>query len=141
VVGALLVSVALLFVRPVNWWGGVLVLAFYLPCALPFAVIRWDLANRAVVLVHTLDAITTFVALQFFGYAEQHVLPTFFIELWGPVSFIPLKLTAILSFLWFVDRFSEDAELNRYLKLIVGILGGATASRDFTELLTLAQLR
>jgi uncharacterized membrane protein len=137
--GLVALSASIPFLRPTNPMGPLLVLAFFSPWAFAFWLVKWGLANRIVALIHLFDATTTFVALQFFGYGEQHVLPGLFIAALGPVSFIPLKLVAIICFLLLVDR-CEDSELRNYLKLVAAILGGGPAVRDFVEVLTLAQL-
>lgn len=83
------------------------------------------------------DASTTFVALNFFGYSEQHIFPNFIISLFGPASFIFLKLIGVVAALILVDKFSKDKEFNNYLKLCIGILGGATGARDLFTLFSL----
>jgi len=80
------------------------------------------------------DATTTFTSLQFFNYREQHVVPSLFINLFSPVSFIILKAVAVVAILILIDKYSEDKEFANYLKLLIGILGGATSLRDFTRL-------
>ena len=68
-------------------------------------------------------------------------MPTFFIELFGPFSFIVLKVVAIVAALILIDKFvgnsKEDEEFKSYIKLIIGILGGATACRDLIALAVL----
>jgi uncharacterized membrane protein len=88
------------------------------------------------------DATTTVTAMTFFGYGEQHVLPTIFINLFsstlfGPFSFIVLKLIGVVPVLILIDKLSSDKEFNNYLKLAIGILGAATGTRDFSCLLSL----
>ena len=89
-------------------------------------------------LIQLFDGTATFVALNFFGYYEQHIIPTFIINLFGPISFIFIKLITVVAILVLIDRISPDKEFNNYLKLIIGILGGATGSRDFLALIALA---
>ena len=81
------------------------------------------------------DATNTFVALYFFGYNEQHFVPNIFISLFGPWIFIPIKAIAVIAALVLIDRYSDDKEFNNYLKLVIGILGGATSVRDFLRLI------
>jgi uncharacterized membrane protein len=114
------------------------VLLFYLPWVLLFSVLkRWSLTNRITTLVQLFDATITSVAMTFFGYGEQHVVPTAFINLVGtPFSFVILKIVGVVLALVLIDKLSDDKEFNNYLKLCIGILGGATGTRDFTCLLT-----
>jgi len=136
--GLLLVSAAVTQVKPVNLSGAFLVGLFLLPWILIFYFFkRWNLPNRIVSTVQMFDATTTFVALNFFSYREQHVLPNFFISLFSPLSFVFLKLAGVVVVLVLIDRFSTNKELNRYLKLLIGILGAATGTRDLFSLISL----
>lgn len=124
-----------------NFYGPLVVLALFSPWLVLFRVLKWDLANKAVSLLHIFDATTTSTAIKFFGYYEQHVVPTFFIGLFGPFSFVILKVIAIIAALLLIDKFGgkskEEEEFKSYVKLIIGILGGATACRDFITLAAL----
>jgi len=80
------------------------------------------------------DASNTFVAVNFFNYFEQHVLPGFFISNFSPFSFVVLKAVVVISVLLLLDKYSDDREFNNYLKLIIGILGAATSTRDFIRI-------
>jgi uncharacterized membrane protein len=137
-IGLLLATFALSFIQPVNLEGVVLTSVFYLPWVALFYIFKkWSLENRIVMTVQMFDATTTYVAVNYFGFYEKHVLPTLFINLFSPVSFIFLKLIGIVIILLLIDKFSDDKEFNNYLKLIIGILGGATGTRDFIALATL----
>ena len=137
VFGLILLAFVIAYIKPVNFYGMLLILILFLPWILAFAVIKWDLSNKIVSSVHMLDATITFVAINFFGYGEQHIVPRFLISLLGPLSFIAVKFIAIVSILIIIDKFSKDREFNSYVKLIIGILGGATSARDFIALLSL----
>lgn len=137
IVGLLLTTFLIIFIKPTNLRGLLLVMIMYLPWVVIFSQIKWGVTNRVVTLVQMFDATTTYVAVNFFGFYEQHVLPTVLINLFSPVSFIFVKLVGIVAILILIDRFSKDIEFNNYLKLIMGILGGATGVRDFFALLTL----
>jgi len=138
VCGLVLFAFTLAYIVPVNFYGTILVAIFFLPWVLAFALIKWGPSNRIVTSIHMFDATTAFVAINFFGYGEQHIFPRFLISSFGPLSFIFVKLIAVVSILLIIDKFSEDKEFNNYLKLVIGILGGATSSRDFIALLNLA---
>ena len=137
VVGLLGIAFFLPLLNFINTEGFLLVSAFYLPWVIIFYKIRWTLANKLVTLAQMFDANATFVALQFFGYYEQHVVPSFFINIFSPVSFIFLKVVAIAVILVLIDRSKGDREFNNFLKLMIGILGLATGTRDFLRLLAL----
>lgn len=135
IIGLILASFSLPFIRPVNFLGPMISLAILLPWMAIFYFVKWSKENKIVTLVQLFDANTTFVAMSFFGYGEQHVLPTFLIGIFSPISFIFVKLIAIVAILILIDKFCEDKELAIYLKLIIGILGAAPGIRDFIRLL------
>lgn len=146
VTGFILFSFAFSFLRPSNFYGLLLALVFFVPWPLIFYFIKkWSLTNRIVASVQLFDSTVTFVALNFFGqgvledfgFYEQHVVPTFIINLFGPFSFIIVKLIAVVAVLLFIDKISDDKEFNNYLKLIIGILGLATGFRDLLAILVL----
>jgi uncharacterized membrane protein len=132
-----LVVFSLPFIELINLKGFLLILAFFLPWVVIFYVVRWSLENKFVSLVHLFDGTTTFVAMNFFGYAEQHIFPTFVIGVFSPISFIFLKLVIIVPALILIDKICKNKEFARYLKLVIGILGGATGTRDMFGLLAL----
>ena len=137
--GVLLVAFTLPNLNFVNYDGALLVLAFFLPWPIILFLLKkkWSAENKVVLAMHMFDASATAVSMQFFGYGEQHILPTYLINMLGPLSFIPIKLIAIVAVLLLIDKFSDDKEFNLYLKLCIGILGAATGARDFIGLLGL----
>lgn len=86
--------------------------------------------NTSIMASHLLDASSTFTALTFFGYYEQHVLPTFLIGFTGPWVMFPLKLAVVLPVLWYIDRSNESEFFKRFLKIVILILGLALGMRD-----------
>ncbi|HNR25494.1 MAG TPA: DUF63 family protein, partial [Methanobacteriaceae archaeon] len=76
----------------------------------PFIFLRnkwWllkDKFNLSVLIAHLLDASTTFIAVDFYGYGEQHVLPNFLTQMVDTaVVMFPLKITVILTVLYIID--------------------------------------
>jgi len=137
-IGLILASFVILFIKIVNLYGAILILLFMLPWLSLLTIVKWSPENKIVSLLHIFDATTTFVSIEFFGYAEQHVFPQFFINIFGPFSFVLVKSFAIFLILTFIDKQCKDKKFKNYLKLIIGILGAATGSRDFLRLLALA---
>jgi uncharacterized membrane protein len=90
--------------------------------------------NAGVLWSHMLDASSTFTALTFYGYYEQHVVPTFLIGMSGPWVMFPLKLAVVWGVLYFLDRQKEDAQLKNFLKIIILVLGLALGIRDWLTL-------
>lgn len=122
-----LVAVTIILLITVAWFGGFLLINYLKPKIL-------SMQNSLVLGGHMLDASATFTALSFFGYWEQHVLPSFFIDLFGPVSFFILKLAVLIPVLFLVDRYVENEEEKNWLKLIILVLGLAPGVRDMTRL-------
>lgn len=87
--------------------------------------------NSLAFFAQVFDASATFTALSFFsGFREQHVLPSFVMNFFGPVSFVLLKIPIVLLALWFFDRCLKEENLNGFAKIFVLILGFATGLRD-----------
>lgn len=144
--GLILFSFSAVFLTPTNFRGIALVVAFYLPWLIALSLFKkWSVTNRAVLAVQMFDAVVTFVTINFFGqnnlgsvgFFEQHLIPAFVMNMFGPFSFIIVKLIAITTILILIDRFSKDIEFNNYLKLVIAVLGAATGTRDFIALSTL----
>lgn len=87
--------------------------------------------NALITAAHLLDASASFMAIQFFGYYEQHVLPGFLIGIGGPWVLFPLKIAVVLPILIWIDRGEEDAFFRKFLKVIILILGLGLGIRDF----------
>jgi uncharacterized membrane protein len=121
----------------VNLYGALLSAAFFIPWILLMRFIRWRGENKAAMLLQMLDATVTFVSLQFFNFYEQHILPTAFIDMFGPASFIAVKAVATFALIMVIDKFSKDRQFNTYIKLVIGVLGAATGTRDLLALMAL----
>lgn len=87
--------------------------------------------NAGIIVSHLLDASSTFTAVTFFGYYEQHVLPGFLIDLLGTWTMFPLKIIVVWTVLYVIDTYEEDEFFKRFLKIIILILGLALGIRDF----------
>jgi len=87
--------------------------------------------NAAILWSHLLDGSSTFTALTFYGYYEQHVLPTFLINLTGPWIMFPLKLSVVWAVLYYIDKEKGDQQFKNFLKIVILILGLALGIRDW----------
>jgi len=135
IVGLILSAFSLGNLQYKNYLGIAYIIAYFIPWIVLLKLIPWLKENKIVTGVHMFDANSTFVSLQYFNYYEQHVLPTYFINLSGtPFSFVIIKFVALVSILFLIDKYSHDKEFNNYIKLIIGILGAATGIRDFLRL-------
>jgi uncharacterized membrane protein len=94
--------------------------------------------NTFLINVHMFDASTTFVALNYFGYFEQHVLPSALISIFGPAVMYALKLVVVSVVLYYFDKElnkPKDIEKRTFLKIIVLILGLAPGLRNFLRMI------
>ena len=84
--------------------------------------------------VHLFDAATTFTALTFLPYYEQHVVSNFVISILGPVGQFLLKFVVVVIVLYVLDsqlNEPENIHLRNFLKIAIFILGFATGFRNF----------
>ncbi len=103
----------------------------------PWKKIREFFTNENTFLldVHMFDATTTFVAMSYFGYFEQHVVPNFLIGIFGPASMFVLKLVVISLVLYFFDKeLKNDTKKRTFLKIVILILGMGPGIRNFLRL-------
>lgn len=100
---------------------------------------KWSLLqdkfNLSVLMAHIFDASSTFIAVDLYGYGEQHVLPNALTSLTGTALVMyPLKITIILLALYVIDSYVEDSIIKNMLKLAIFILGLAPGIRNFLSL-------
>ncbi|MCX9013379.1 MAG: DUF63 family protein [Candidatus Methanoperedens sp.] len=100
--------------------------------------------NISILFAHMLDASSTFVGMDFLGYYEKHVVPTFFINLAGNVTdhpslvMYPLKLLIFIPVLYMLDyKFDHKTEgkLIGLMKLTILVLGLSPAIRNTLRIL------
>ncbi|NPA48061.1 MAG: DUF63 family protein [Thermococci archaeon] len=94
--------------------------------------------NRIIFYTHFYDATTTFVALQFFGFWEQHVLARFMIGLLHtPAAMYVEKLLILVPTMWILDNVlkDEDRDLINFVKLAIFILGLGPGTRNLLDML------
>ena len=91
--------------------------------------------NLSIISAHLFDASTTFIAVDYYGYFEQHVLPDFIYNLTGTaITMFPLKIIVISFGLYLVDKYIDDEIISGTLKLAIFILGLAPGLRNFLTL-------
>ena len=111
--------------------GMIISLALLLPFGLIFYFVKWKLENKLVSMAHIFDATATFTAIQFYGFTELHVVPRLLIGAFSPVAFIIVKVLVVVGILLLIDKYSDDRKFNKFLKLIIAVIGLAPALRDF----------
>lgn len=94
--------------------------------------------NSLLILVHMFDATTTFVALQFFPYFEQHVVAGLAIGFLGPIGIFVLKLPVVAAVLYYLDKEMnkpQDLEKKNFIKIAILVLGLGPGLRNFLRLM------
>lgn len=92
--------------------------------------------NTLVICCHLIDATVTFIGIDFYGYAEQHVIPRALICIFGSASVMYLlKIAALPVVLYLLDTYLEDEEMNIFIKMIIMVLGLAPATRNFLRII------
>jgi uncharacterized membrane protein len=91
--------------------------------------------NLAILYSHMLDASSTYIGVDWFGYYEKHVVPTYLIDFTGTAAIMyPLKLIVLLPLLSIIDKYIEDKSLLNLTKLALIVLGLAPAIRNTLRL-------
>lgn len=91
--------------------------------------------NLMIIYSHMLDASSTYIGVDWFGYYEKHVVPTFLIDLTGSAAVMfPLKLLILLPVLSVIDESLKDRSLRNLVKLTLITLGLAPAVRNTLRL-------
>jgi len=147
IIGIIIVIAGLIMLSPIgisNWPGiGFVVLITAVWCAILLLIYKskklklFSKENTGILGVHLFDATTTFVAVGFFGYYEQHVVSSAAISLVGPIAQFALKIVVVLAVLWALDKYlkgKENENLRNFLKIAIIILGLAPGLRNFTRL-------
>ncbi len=116
---------------------------YFIAGRLNFALLTNKL-NILILFTHLLDASSTFIGIDWLGYYEKHVAPTFFIELAGnftehpAVVMYPLKLLVFIPVLYLLDyKFDSKKErkLISLMKLTILVLGLSPATRNTLRIL------
>jgi uncharacterized membrane protein len=97
------------------------------------------LDNLAIIFAHQLDAASTFIAINQYGFYEEHILPGFFISLFGnnAIIMIPIKLLIVALALYYLEEwYSQEGGTTRsktmyaMAKLLIFIIGIGPGTRN-----------
>jgi len=140
--GAVLCIPNILFMSPINLVATLQVVGVWAIVSSIFVLLRnkWSLLsnrfNLSVLMAHLFDASSTYIAVDYYGYYEQHVLPSALTALFGTaLVMFPLKIVVILGALYIIDTYIEDRTIANMLKLAIFILGLAPGLRNFLSLI------
>lgn len=100
------------------------------------ALVNFDFITKNIEIMggHILDASATSFGLAMFGYFEQHMVPGFFINLFGtPFVMFPLKIAVVGIALSAVEDVKEEG-YKTFIKLVILILGAAPGLRDLLRI-------
>lgn len=115
--------------------GTGLTFIFYLVARHFKSSIFTDPLNLSILMVHLMDASSTYIGVDQLGYFEKHVVPTYLINLTGTALVMyPLKLIIFVGVLYVLDTQFEDDErslnLKTLIKMVILILGLSPATRN-----------
>lgn len=100
-----------------------------------FWILYKDKINLSILSAHLFDASSTFIAVDFYGYWEQHVIPSSIYNLFGTaITMFPLKIIVISFVLYLINKYIDDDVISGTLKLAIFILGLAPGIRNFLSL-------
>ncbi len=144
IIGAVLLAYNFSITTITNFNGFGIILGLFTFWVLVFLAARkflpkfFTAENTGILSSHMLDASSTFTAITFFGYYEQHVLPSFLIGIFGPWIMFPLKIIVVGAVLWVIDKDKGDKRFKGFLKIVILILGLALGIRDWLTVSMLA---
>ncbi|MFH1631285.1 MAG: DUF63 family protein [Candidatus Aenigmatarchaeota archaeon] len=139
-----------------NWYGIGIILGITLICSVIILVLYklrnkskhlavFSKENSGILGAHMFDASTTFTALSYFNYYEQHVVSNVAISIVGPIAQFILKIVVVVAVLWALDKYLKDetnplgevvsnTQLRNFIKVAILILGFAPGLRNFIRL-------
>lgn len=127
-------ALGVMFSLGTSW--GILLFAFRKYVAPKYQKLKFfTKENTLIIATHMFDASTTFTAIQFYPYFEQHFLPRFFISFMGPAVMFFLKLAVVPLALYYIDKEIDNRERRIFFKLLVLILGLGPGLRNFFRLI------
>ena len=75
--------------------------------------------NLGILSASLLDASSTFVGVQYYGYIEKHVVPNYLIQHLGAWVMFPLKIVVILLALYLIDSTEESENFKNFIKFAI----------------------
>jgi len=145
-IGLVLVIINLINIPNINLIAFSQILFFWLLMTAVFIIAGyfWNLftlsfyngkINLSIISAHLFDASSTFIAVDYYGYFEQHVLPSSIYNISGTaITMFPLKIIVICISLYLIDEYIDDEILSGTLKLAIFVLGLAPGIRNFLSL-------
>jgi len=91
--------------------------------------------DRYVIFSQLVDGTATSLGIGFMNYWEQHPIPRFFMDIFGPYVMIPLKLFVVLVVLYIINNELEDGDLKNIIKITIMVLGLSPGLRDILRMI------
>jgi uncharacterized membrane protein len=115
--------------------GTGLTFAFYLIARRLNSSIFTNPLNLSILLIHLMDASSTYIGVDKLGYFSKHVVPGYLIQLTGSALVMyPLKFIIFIAVIYLLDTQFEDdiqsSNMKMLVKMTLLILGLSTAARD-----------
>ncbi|WP_292459531.1 DUF63 family protein [Methanothermococcus sp.] len=92
--------------------------------------LKFDILDKYAIFSQLTDASATAIGIGVYGYWEQHPIPRFFMDAFGPYVMIPLKLIVVISVLYIINREVDNKDFRNILKIAIMALGLAPGLRD-----------
>ncbi|WP_421077316.1 DUF63 family protein [Methanothermococcus sp. Ax23] len=92
--------------------------------------LKFDSIDKYAIFSQLTDASATAIGIGVYGYWEQHPIPRFFMDIFGPYVMIPLKLIVVISVLYIINEEVDNKDLRNILKITIMALGLAPGLRD-----------
>ncbi|CAJ36664.1 conserved hypothetical protein [Methanocella arvoryzae MRE50] len=141
-VAGIVIVLGMLFTQEVRlWWAPVLIVLLAATFTASIYVIARHLKldfltnklNIAILAAHMFDASSTFTAIDLVGgWYEEHVVPVFFIDLFG-TSFVmyALKLAVFIPVIYIIEKyFKDDPQMYYGIKFVLLVLGAGPGIRN-----------
>lgn len=96
---------------PLSMAAGITIVVYFLSPLFYKSIKEFE--NTAILFGHLLDGCATFIAIDYYGFGEEHLLPLFLINLSGTaLVMIPLKLILILVVIYLLDTLYKEEKKN-----------------------------
>jgi len=93
--------------------------------------------NMAIIFGHMLDGSATYIGIDKYGFAEQHILPEILINAAGTaIVMIPMKIVVVLGALYLLEKWREEEEdegadiYYKMVRFVFFIFGFGPGTRD-----------
>jgi uncharacterized membrane protein len=142
VVVAIAIVLAALFTQQIRlWWALVVIVTLALAVTgavyLVAKALKLDFLtnklNVAILAAHMFDASSTFTAIDLVGgWYEEHVVPVFFIGLFGTSAVMYLlKLAVFIPVIYIIEKyFKDDPQMYYGIKFVLLVLGAGPGIRN-----------